>query len=433
MSTILDHFTRALWISLATSALLVACSVPGPAVHTAASPTVPPRTGVTASQASPGESVTPTGDRASPGSMTSTPTQNRSFLKLTPAQTSPAFPGLYLPPDALGEATGNTLNVISDLPCSDLMDILASGQWQEVQRKHSDQGTKSDMSELALGSDVAVASFNGVPCQATVNRLYPQTLKAQGPVDASGDSLEYPSMCLSDGQSTTVNMLYLGPGDVRAIIGVVVPMQTGTSAITDIENTGLGIGSSQASLLDLLDMQGDASGGSPPLSSVIRMFNPGPNFQGQVTVKSIDPLVGEVRLSGMQNGSGQEEGITASFITCNHVTKLANPSGPTPLPAIKAAPVALPTDIPLPPNTVLSSNLDNQVINLVSSDTPDVVADYYMQNLPSLGWKLTQDDRSAQTLITMGFTKDQQTLSITLTAKEDGDGSDVLLTTATSP
>lgn len=435
-----NHFVPASLIALAGSALLVACSLFAPGKHNAASPTALQGTGVAASQGLTGTGATSPGGNSSSGNAGGNTAQNNPMLQLTPVETSQAFPGLYLPPDTLAQVTENTLSVVSDMPCSDLMDVLASGQWQEVERKHYDQGAFSDLSELSLGSNVAIARFNGGQCHATIDLLSNQTIKAKGPVNASGNSLEYPFMCLSDGQTTQIGMVYQGPGDVRTMINVTIPMQTGTSVITDTDNTSLGIGSLKASILDLLDLQtysntgngsgdqgtptpgtgNDSGGASPLLSDPEAQFNPGPDFQGQATIKSVDPLAGEITLSGMQNASNEEESISASF-DCNQVVKFTDQSGPT------STPAPLPTDIPLPPNTVLSSNLKNQLINLSSSDTPDVVADFFKQSMPAQGWKLTQDDRSLQTIIMMTFTKGKQTLSVTITTKKDGTGSNVLL------
>jgi hypothetical protein len=78
----------------------------------------------------------------------------------------------------------------------------------------------------------------------------------------------------------------------------------------------------------------------------------------------------------------------------------------------------LPADIPVPPNTKVTLSVSG-MYTLQSNDTPKVVADFYRQQLPSLGWTAGSDATAGATT-SLNFTKDARILAIMISAENGG-------------
>ncbi|NOK85070.1 MAG: hypothetical protein GFH27_549327n82 [Chloroflexi bacterium AL-W] len=82
-------------------------------------------------------------------------------------------------------------------------------------------------------------------------------------------------------------------------------------------------------------------------------------------------------------------------------------------------------DVPVPDNAVDKANFAG-LITFSSPDTPTDVAAYYRDEMPAQGWGIGEETTFGD-FITLEFTKEERTLSITISPDEESGGSDVML------
>jgi hypothetical protein len=82
-------------------------------------------------------------------------------------------------------------------------------------------------------------------------------------------------------------------------------------------------------------------------------------------------------------------------------------------------------DIPVPDNALEEGSFGG-MITFNSPETPDVVAEYYRQQLQALGWTVNKDD-SLGDMVVLDYGKESRTLSIIITKDEAG-GCSVVIT-----
>lgn len=254
----------------------------------------------------------------------------------------PFFPGLFWTEDLLVEALPEGVIVTSMYPCSQLFDLLGSGEWTMTSRaipaatmslspalgrlewgnqialvRAMDLGVEVDLEALEEGAPVPTAPPDPnaiIGCAATIVPVSEQTLEASGAFEGSGNAYAYPLLlgCTQVEDSVSVNMMYEGPGSLRASLTLSVPQVLGEHEL-DYDNLELNLAEREQSLIDEFARIYAQGGQDEAADDLFTEFYPAGEQAGRVRVTNLDPLEGVVELEGWESENGESQSFQAGF------------------------------------------------------------------------------------------------------------------------
>ena len=342
MKTIRKSYLKTLSLTLLALAL-VSCRTASPAVDPGA-PTQPAQAQSTPSTGDSGTS----GQNGTGGpAVDALPTVRPTTPAVAALSTDlPAFDGLYWSGEVSVMPISDTaVRIVSGLPCPDLLDLLAAGEWRIVEQAippTAQSGMFSTLARLEKSGQMALIDLKGyvfmemepvsgdepapLPedaevfpgCSGTVQVLSTQPVSAEGVEQAEGAAVQYPFMggCTTIDGDTQVKLYYEGPGDFRASVDFTVPAEVGEYSEEE-SDVSLSLSRSEKSYvgafaevyaLGAFDGEGveDLEGAE---------YYPMNEDTGTVRVTSTGPLAGEIVLGDYANDYGEAQSFTAGW-TC---------------------------------------------------------------------------------------------------------------------
>jgi len=287
----------------------------------------------------------------SPSNLAKDPTP-RATLPAVPALSSqmPSFDGLYFTSDLLVESHGENIRILADLPCGQVIALLSSSQWlltkdipldpkfagfipgfTLLERNGEYLLLKSreivpeappmpGVEQAATAIPTAQATPGGIDlnsligCQVTVAKIIPQPLEAHGVEEVQGLALGYQVVdCLYTPKEIGVNMYYEGQGDFRANLMFQVPNAIGEQPVS-LAGLSLQVLHHQSSVLEYVDQlyrNWDPANSNPGSEGIT--FTAGSETPGTVTVRSLEPLAGEIQLDNLMDAAGNLQTFKAAF------------------------------------------------------------------------------------------------------------------------
>lgn len=342
MKTIRKPYLKALALMLLAVAL-VSCRTAAPAVD----PGAPTQPAQAASTPGSGDTGT-TGQNGTGGPAVDAVPTIRPTTPAVPALSAslPAFDGLYWSSEVSVMPISDTaVRIVSGLPCPDLLDLLAAGEWlvaEQAVPPPAQSGMFSTLARLEKSGQAALIDLKGyvfmelepvsgdesapLPenaeifpgCSGTVQVLSEQPVSAEGVEQAEGTAVQYPFMggCTTIDGDTQVKLYYEGPGDFRASVDFTVPAEVGeysgeesdvSLSIQRSEKSYVGV-FAEVYALGAFDGEGveDLEGTE---------YYPMGEDTGMVRVTSVNPLAGEIVLNDYANDYGESQSFTAGW-TC---------------------------------------------------------------------------------------------------------------------
>jgi hypothetical protein len=268
----------------------------------------------------------------------------------------PNFDGLYWTPGLLVDGNGDAARVLAGMPCGQVLALLSSGQWRLTKQIPNNQQAGDVIPAMALmerngeqlllklkdinpsgtpstptvGDQAATATptpdpalpttlpgtvdpINLTGCQVTITKIIPQAIEAHGVEEVQGTALVYPLMadCLISAGDAMVGMFYVGPGDFRAFLGFDTSNAVGEYPINTL-GLSLVIFHSPLSMMEFM-AQVNAADANSSTDSLGTKFDAGSDNPGTVTVRSVDPLAGEIRIDSLVDESGNTQTFRAGF------------------------------------------------------------------------------------------------------------------------
>lgn len=302
------------WLARLTVVLLAAaCGSPTPPA-----PTSPPEPSATA-----GPTISP------PPTGAPSDTTDAAADLLEPAD-QPALRGIYLPAGMRVRSSDHYAFIQSPTDCDTLSNILDAGQWRVAERLSVPMPTPNPEAGipaieapewllLRWADDVAMARLGGDEngCVAQIWRVSRQPVSAIGAFEAEGDASALQLLCLSGGGTAGLSMMYVGPDDLRLMIETAVPLEIGTHPI-DLE-TEISIGRSDVGVFELFQLLAgglDEDGGGIGEDAFANFFPAdyeAGEWEGSVSVTSIDPLIGEINLENLIDERRRSQSLRAGF------------------------------------------------------------------------------------------------------------------------
>lgn len=256
----------------------------------------------------------------------------------------PAFDGLYWTPEVAVTAMGqDAVSLMSGLPCSDVLGILSSGEWlvdQVAVPPDQMAGMASTLALLSRGERVLFADLKDLhtapvllegeptptpdpaadpPITGCVGALQPisvQQVSAQGSQQAEGQALQFPLLtgCTLYGDQVSASLFYEGPGDFRAWVSFTVPYAAGAHQ-ADWETATLEFARSDQGYVDQFAAAyaGGSLTGEVGNEEESAEYYPMEESTGTVTLRSLDPLTGEVHFGDWMDDYGEMQTFQAGF------------------------------------------------------------------------------------------------------------------------
>lgn len=263
----------------------------------------------------------------------------------------PSFDGLYWTSDLLVESHGaSSLRVLAGMPCQQVLSLLSSSEWLLTKQVPANNQVNGMIPALALmerngeflfiklkdiisgtpgasGTEQAAVDTTPTPdsgavatevlagCQVNISRLVSQSYEAHGVEEAQGTALGYPLLmdCLVSDDDVTVSIFYEGSGDFRAFLQFDAPNKVGEYPLNS-SGLSLNIYHTPLSVMDFMG-QTLSEGDDSSMDSLGTTFGASSDNDnpGMVTVRSLDPLAGEVQFNGLVDESGNSQTFQAGF------------------------------------------------------------------------------------------------------------------------
>jgi hypothetical protein len=212
--------------------------------------------------------------------------------------------------------------VQATVSCTALIEILTAGEWSvgataelPLASPRVEGGAEIHWLVLERGEQAVFAQLggNGDTCGGKLFRSTRQMIEAHGAVEASGEAMLGQQSCMVGGGKALTSLLYFGPGDYFGSLDLSILIRLGEVPVEDLTLTATRSTRQWRDLVEDIRRQ-SASGSMEDVQRDLgQEYWEGEAYEGSVTVTSLDPLVGEVRLEGLTDGQGATQSFRGGF------------------------------------------------------------------------------------------------------------------------
>lgn len=208
--------------------------------------------------------------------------------------------------------------------CGSLLDVFDAGQWSTTTIIAPTGALHEYLLTIRLGdqNDLAWLYPSTVSCHATITEPSSQKFSFTGREEESGTAQFLPFQCQKEGDAASdpVNFsgLYDAPGGFHFMVSAMLPAKKGSTAI-DPDGVEVSVLHGSAPVIELMGTmltaaQGDADSEDESVVPDGAGYYPSDSFEGTVTITSMKPLAGTVKLTGLNdNEGGDDVAVTAGF------------------------------------------------------------------------------------------------------------------------